>query len=124
MTQRVWDTPEATWTPRDILAHSPTKRASVDGFQDFDIDYFCTAVVHPDTGETITQYKKLANDPNPKLREVWETGFGKEIGRMAQGDNKTKTLGKNYIFAMDHAQIAKMHKEGRKPTYVRIVVDF
>ena len=25
---------------------------------------------------------------------------------------------------MDHAQIARMHKEGRRPTYARIVVDF
>ena len=58
------------------------------------------------------------------MREIWKTGFGKESGRMAQGDNKTKTLGKNCIFAMNHAQIAKMHKDGRKPTYARIVVDF
>ena len=73
-------------------------------------DHFCAAVIHPDTGETITQYKKLAKDPNAKLRDVWETGFGKEVGRMAQGENKPKTPGKNCIFAMDHAQIARMHK--------------
>ena len=81
-------------------------------------------MVHPKTGETITQYKKLARDPDPEVRETWQTGFGKEIGRMAQGDDKTKTEGKNCIFVMNHAQIAKMYAEGKTPTYARIVVDF
>ena len=83
VTQRVWDTPDNTWTPKDILVHSPTKHASMDGFHEVDIDHFYAAVVHPYTGETITQYKELAKDPNAKLREVWETGFGKEVRRMA-----------------------------------------
>ena len=43
---------------------------------------------------------------------------------MAQGDNKTKTPGNDCIFAMDHAEIVKMHREDRKPTYARIVVDY
>lgn len=28
------------------------------------------------------------------------------------------------MFIMDHAAIAKMYAEGRKPTYARIVIDF
>ena len=88
------------------------------------LNIFCAAVVHPDTGETVTQYKKLANDPNnAELRELWCTGFGKEVGRMAQGDDKTNTPGTNCMFVMSHAQIAKMHAEGRVPTYARVVVD-
>ena len=43
---------------------------------------------------------------------------------MAQGDNKTKTKGKNYIFVMNHTQIKKIYAEGKTPTYARIVVDF
>ena len=66
MTQRVWDTPDGTWTQRDILVHSPTERAAVDGFHDVDIEHFCAVVIHPDRGKAITQYKKLANDPNQK----------------------------------------------------------
>ena len=82
-------------------------------------------MVHPDTGETVTQYNKLANDHNnAELRELWRTGFGKEVGRMAQGDDKTNTPGTNCMFVMSHAQIAKMHAEGRVPTYARVVVDF
>ena len=124
LTQMVWDTPGEEWMPRDFLDHSPTERATQENFHNVNIDHFCAAMVHPDTGETITQYKKLARDSNPKIRETWQTGFGKEIGRMAQGDSKTGTKGKNCIFVMDHAQIAKMYAEGKAPTYARIVVDF
>ena len=94
-------------------------------FHDIDIEHFCAAVIRPDTGETVTQYKKLANDPNnAKLRETWCTGFGKEVGRMAQGDNKTKTPGTNCMFVMNHEKIVRMHAEGRVSTYARVVVDF
>ena len=43
---------------------------------------------------------------------------------MAQGDNKINTKGKNCIFVMNHAQIAKVCAVGKTPTYTRIVVDF
>ena len=74
--------------------------------------------------ENITQYKRLARDAGPEVQETWQTGFGKDIERMAQGDNKTKTKGKNYIFVMNHTQIKKIYAEGKTPTYARIVVDF
>jgi len=77
--------------------------------------------VHPITGETITQYRKLARDP--VTRDVWTTAFGKEFGRMAQGDNKTNTKGTNCIFVISHDKI-KQIPEDRVITYTRIVVDF
>ena len=43
---------------------------------------------------------------------------------MAQGDEKTKTKGKNCIFVVDRAQIANMYTEGKTSTYAHIVVDF
>ena len=46
--------------------------------------HFCAPVIHPTTGDIMTSYKRLTNDP--KFREVWETGFGKEWGELAQGD--------------------------------------
>ena len=110
--------------PRDFLDHSPTERATQDNFHNLDIEHFCAAVVHPKTGETITQYKKLAQDAGPEVRETWQTGFGKEIGHMAQGDERTKTKGKNCIFVMNHTQITNMYVEGKTSTYARIVVDF
>ena len=81
--QRVWDTPGEEWTPRDFLDHSPTELVTQEKFHDVDVDCFCTAMVHQDTEETIIQYKKPTRNTNPEIRETWQTGFGKEIGRMA-----------------------------------------
>jgi hypothetical protein len=78
-------------------------------------------VVHPITGEMITQYRKLMKDPVTK--EVWTTSWGKEWGRMAQGDNKTGEKGTNSIFVLNHEAIANIPKD-RVVTYARIVVDF
>ena len=94
VTQMVWDTPGEEWTPRDFLDHSSKERATPDNFHKIDVKHFCAAVVHPKTGETMTQYKRLTGDVNPELRETWQTGSGKELGHLAQGDNKAKTKGK------------------------------
>ena len=50
---------------------------------DTDIEHMCAPVVHPVTGETITKYQKLAQDPVTK--ETWTTSLGKEFGNIAQG---------------------------------------
>jgi hypothetical protein len=49
-------------------------------------EHYANPMVHPVTGETISSYKKLMNDP--ATAEVWQTAFGKDFGGMAQGDNK------------------------------------
>ena len=77
---------------------------------------------YPATSKTITQYNKLAKDP--ATRDVWQQAFGKEFGRMAQGDNKTIQKGKKCIFVMNHDKIAQMRTKGKKLTYLRVVVDF
>ena len=122
--QMVWNTSGDEWMPRGCLDHSPTERATQDNFHDVNIEHFCAAMVHPKTGETITQYKRLARDADPEVRETWQTSFGEELERMAQGDDNTETKGKNCTFVMNHAQIAKMCAEGKTPMYARIVVDF
>ena len=66
------------WLPRSFITSSPTQ---INGSNlDVDIEHFCAPVVHPVTGETITQYRKLMKDPITK--EVWTTAWGKEWGRM------------------------------------------
>ena len=75
VTQTVWNIPGDELMPRDFLDHSPTERATQDNFHDVDIEHFCAAMVHPKTGETITQYKKLARDAVPEVRETCQTGF-------------------------------------------------
>ncbi len=43
-------------------------------------------MIHPTTGQIISSYKRLMNDP--ATAEVWQTAFGKDFGGMAQGDRK------------------------------------
>ena len=124
LTDKVWDCTTGVWAAKEILVEEATNTDHQNNLQDVDVEHFCAAVVHPETGETITQYKKLINDPNPTLRRTWKTAFGKEVGRLAQGDTKTKTKGKNCIFAMTHDEIKKMYAKGKKPMYARVVVDF
>jgi hypothetical protein len=78
-------------------------------------------MVHPITGETISSYKKLMNDP--ATAEVWQTAFGKEFGGMAQGDNKTGQKGTDAMFVMTHDAIAHALRIGTKFTYANPVVD-
>jgi hypothetical protein len=78
-------------------------------------------MVHPTTGETISSYKKLMN--NPATMEIWQTAFGKDFGGMAQRDNKTGQKGTNAIFVMKHAEVLLIPAD-RTITYVRVVVDF
>ena len=46
--------------------------------------HFALSMAHPTTGETISSYKRLMNDP--ETAEVWQTAFGKDFGGMAQGE--------------------------------------
>ena len=64
------------------------------------LERFCAPVIHPITGESITNYKKLAK--YPATREVWTTAFRKEWGNLAQGDQKNTQKEKNSLFVLDH----------------------
>ncbi len=48
-------------------------------------EHYANPIVHPVTGRTITSYKKLMH--NPATAEIWQTGFGNDVGGMAQGCN-------------------------------------
>ena len=84
-------------------------------------DHIAAPIIHPTTGETISDYRQLLKEP--ALRKVWEKAFGKEIGGLAQGDTLTGAPGTNTIFFLTHEEIAKIPKD-RVITYARIVVDF
>ncbi len=78
-------------------------------------------MVHPTTGETISSYKRLIN--NPVTANTWWTAFGKDFGSMCQGDNKTGAKGTNAMFMMkpeevDHTPAARL------ATYANIFVDY
>ena len=108
----------ACWSPRDLMFHSETDKPNV---CDVDIEHFCAPVVHPVTGETISQYRKLMRDN--VLSQIWCTAFGKEFGNLAQGDNRTGEKGTNSLFVMTHEQILRIPKD-KVVTYGRIVIDY
>ena len=99
-TAKVYAEVDETWLLNDFIVAQPSQK-NHDGttIGDIDVEHFYASVVHPVAGETITSYKKLAYDPI--TRSTWTTGYGKEFGRMAQGDKKTGTKGKNSIFVMN-----------------------
>lgn len=84
-------------------------------------EHFCAPVIHPVTGESITNYKKLARDP--ATQQTWTKAFGKEFGNLAQGDNNTNTPGTDSIFVLTHEEIQRIPHD-RTITYARIVVDY
>jgi hypothetical protein len=84
-------------------------------------EHYANPMVHPTTGETISSYKQLMNDP--ETAETWQTAFEKDFGVMAQGDNKTGQKGTNAIFVMTHDEIAQVVWAGKKFTYANPVVD-
>jgi hypothetical protein len=75
----------------------------------------------PTTGESITKYKRLQNDP--LLRGTWARAFGKEFGNLSQGDAATNTPGTDSIFVHTHNQIKQIPRD-RTVTHTRIVVDY
>ncbi len=84
-----------------------------------DLQEFCGGVTHPDTGETITSYRKLLKIPS--LREIWTKAMCKELGNISQGFGKEK--GTNTVKFMTHDEIANIPGD-RTVTYARIVVDY
>ena len=84
------------------------------------IEHFCAPVVHPVTGETISKHQTLAR--YTVIKETW-TAWGKELGNLAQGYDKTSTKGTDSLFVMSPDDIRNITKY-RTVTYARIVVDY
>jgi hypothetical protein len=113
LTECVWANSPDICTPKKLKTKSTPAG--------LDLQQIATPMVHPTTGETISSYKRLMNDP--VTAEIWQTAFGKDFGGMAQGDHKTGQKGTNSIFVMKHDEI-KVIPNDRTVTYARVVVDF
>jgi hypothetical protein len=85
-------------------------------------EHYVNPMVHPVTGQTISSYKKLMN--NPATVEVLQTAFGKDFGGMAQGDNKTGQKGTNAMFVMTHNKIAHAYLEKKVFTFANPDVNY
>ena len=86
LTARSYAEDPTTWIPANFITSCPSSSTSNVNAHDIDIEHFCSPVIHPVTGESITNYKKLARDP--LLRKTWTTGLGKEFGNLAQGEQR------------------------------------
>ena len=84
-----------------------------------DLQEFCGGVTHPDTGETITSYRKLMKIPS--LRKIWTAAMCKELGNISQGYGNEK--GTNTVKFLTHEEIAAIPSD-RTVTYARIVIDY
>ncbi len=115
MTMREALTPPTVFTPRKIVPVAY-------GANVLNFEHFASPMVHPTTGETISSYKRLVNDP--ETAEVWQTAFGKDFGGMAQGNDKMGQKGTNSVFVMTHKEIDIAKAAGHKWTYARIVVNY
>ena len=113
LTDKVWNNLPQHFTPTNLRPKEDATAAN--------LEHFAMPMIHPTTGETISSYKKLMNDPD--TMEIWQTAFGKDFGGMAQGHNKTGKEGTNTIFVMTHAEILLIPAD-RTITYARAVVDF
>jgi hypothetical protein len=118
LTAKVWEDNTLGYVPTSLTPPAPQKNIAVPN-----LEHFCGPVVHPKTGEVITKYAKLANDPDQELRTTWRNAMGKEFGNMAQGDIKTGTPGMNAVFVLTHDKIQRIPRH-KKITYARLVVNF
>ena len=81
----IWSTKPKQFLPHHMRREEDKLRTSIN------IEHFCAPVVHPVTGETISKYQTLAR--YPVIKETWTTAWGKEWGKLAQGEDKTSTKG-------------------------------
>jgi hypothetical protein len=61
---------------------------------------------------------------DPATAKVWQMAFGRDFGRMAQGDNKTGQKGTNAMFVMTHDKVALTLAAKKHFTYGNHVVDY
>jgi hypothetical protein len=103
----------------NMTHYTPSKLHNY-GLPPQDFEHYAMPMIHPVTGEIISSYKCLMN--GPATAEVWMMVFGKDIGGMSQGNNRTSQKGTNAMFVMLPSDVPNIPKN-RVVTYVRVVVD-
>jgi hypothetical protein len=69
LTDEVWNNSPQHFTPKNLRPKEAATAAN--------LEHLAMPMVHPMTGETISSYKKLMNDP--ATMEIWQTAFGKDF---------------------------------------------
>ena len=80
---------------------------------------YCAGVTHTETGERITNYRKLMQIP--ALKHVWEEAMCKELGKISNGWKDTE--GTQTVRFLIHEEIVVIPSD-RTITYARIVVNY
>jgi hypothetical protein len=88
-----------------LVATKPDRLAP----QQQNLEYYTMPVVHPITGEHITSYQCLMQDP--LTSKVWMTALGKDFGGMTQSNKKAGTKGTNKMFIMNPEDIPNIPKK-------------
>jgi hypothetical protein len=91
-----------------LAIYTPDKLKAKQGL---DFDQVTMPIVHPTKGKTICS----------QTSKIWQTAFGKDLGGMVQGNNKTGQKGTNAIIIMTNAEIPRIPKN---QTNARVLVDF
>jgi hypothetical protein len=84
-------------------------------------EHYAMLMVHPTTGETISSYKQLMN--NPVTANMWQMACGKDFRSMCHGDTKMGAKGTNAMFVMKPEEGNHM-LTARLATYANIIVDY
>ena len=69
ISEKVYNEDPTTWMPESFITSSPS--LSPKNNYKVDIEHVCAPVIHPITGETITQYQKLIKDLHTKDIGHW-----------------------------------------------------
>ncbi len=102
--------PPAAFSPSNLILP-----AFVDKIPNY--AHYASPMIHPTTGETITSYKRLRN--NPKTAEIWQTAFGKDFGGMVQGAGGQQNGPERHkLYICDGTWWNRKSKEKQKNIYV------
>jgi hypothetical protein len=112
---------QASIISQDDINHLVVMERNQSTPQQQNLEYYAMPVVHPVTGEHITSYQHLMQDP--LTSKVWMTAFRKKIGGMTQGDEKTGTKGTTAMFVMNPKDIPNIPKN-QPLTYAKVVIAY
>ena len=111
-------TQEAILTTIDISKSAENITARQTASRKYPLAFLCdlaAAVLDGETGEML-EFRHLMK--SEKYREVWGDGYGNEVGRLAQGREKTGLAGTDTLFFIRYEQIPADRR--RDVTYERI----
>lgn len=115
--------PNLTLVPQPIPNHAPhrynTRSRTQHNEATPNLDHhFANSVIDTATGQSCEYRHLISGNVTGHTKEIWETSFANELGRLAQGVGTRMPDGSNTIFFIAKQAVP----QDRKPTYGRLVV--